>query len=119
MTPNENTCALLWPKPPQHTLSVAAHQARWRFVERERIEPVAIVLNPCHQAELQPPFGGGRPTLAGLLVKFDPMIRPGHLLVLAEDPGEDAAAVGEQQNSRHAPVPANTPSSPQPKGVNQ
>lgn len=132
------TNGLLFPKPPQHTLSVAAHHARWRFVEREGSEPAVIVLNPCHQAELQPPFVGDRQTLAGLLVKFDAMIRPGHLLVLATDPDdasdevarrgqypegyeEELAAVGGgQQNSRHTPpVPATTDSSPQPKGVNQ
>ena len=78
---------LLWPRTPlNQPLDLTARNARRRFIEREGCEPVGILINPTHQADLQiVQTGSQEPTLIGLPVGFDKMVRPHHVLILAPD----------------------------------
>lgn len=112
---------LLWYKPLQQTFTLAAQQARRRFIEREGSEPGAILLNPCHQQEFLSPSPLGRgdrreggegqlalplviTTLAGLPIQFDKDVRPNHLLVVANDGQKNS-----QRTAQHAGHSQHTP----------
>lgn len=107
-TNNRPLIGLLWFKPPGHTLAVAAQHARRRFVERDGRQPAAVLLNPQDVGQLP---SDAAPTLAGLPVVFDKMVRPGHLFMLAPDPQEKKVRSFTQKAADQSPTT--------PKAVNQ
>lgn len=91
---------LLWPRNPiTQPLNVTTQRARRRFVEQNNCQPVAVLINPRHRADVslvQPLGQGGSPTLLGLPVRFDEMVRPYHVFLLGPEGDEqqkEASAV--------------------------
>lgn len=94
---------LLWPRIPiTQALDVAAGRARRKFVEQYNKQPVAILLNPRHKSDLHilQPVTSGEPSLLGLPVKFDEIVRPHHVFMLSPESEESVLSAGSPEQSR-------------------